>query len=101
VPDDAEDALALWDGWVAEIEDHPLDGIEYEALLDSRRDLAERLAMAGRESLWDETDAIDVRFRDATIEVADSPYTRADRSGWWWTRLPASEDFRRYLAGDY
>lgn len=51
--------------------------------------------------LWDEADAIDVRFRDVTVDVADSPYSRPGRSGWWWTRLPASEEFRRYLAGEY
>lgn len=101
MPDDAEDALARWDRWVAEIEDRALDGFEYGALLDARSDLAELLPIAGRESLWDETDAIDVRFRDVTIEVVANPYSRPDRSGWWWTRLPASEESRRYLAGDY
>jgi hypothetical protein len=101
VPDAAETALSTWEAWVAEIEDYALDEFEYEALLESRGVLAERLEMAGRESLFDQADAIDCRFRDATIEVADSPFAWRSRVGWWWSRLPASEDFRRYVLGDY
>lgn len=99
---EAVDAVALWDRWVSELEDHPLDMFEYEAMLGCRDEVAECIEIAGPSRLWDLCDAIDVRFREVTVESDASPVrAQATSTGWWWLRLPASDDALRYLLSDY
>jgi len=62
----ATEAIESWDRWVTELEDHPLDLFEYEAMLASRDALAVELEIAGVPSLWVLADDMDVRFRDVT-----------------------------------
>lgn len=95
----ADAALASWDRWVTEIEDHPLDGFEYEALLTARDRVDEELEIAGGPGLRTHGDAIDARFCEVTVEQngADSKETTA---GWWWRRLPATAEAQRYLRAD-
>ncbi|HEX3538853.1 MAG TPA: hypothetical protein VHT75_00290 [Acidimicrobiales bacterium] len=98
--DSAQAELESWRRWVAEIEDHPLDRFEYEALLASRDGLAWCIEVRGAESLRDQADEPDTRFMAVTVEVDDSEYAGLEQQ-WWRRRLPARDEFRRYLAGDY
>jgi hypothetical protein len=104
-----EAVLALWERWVEELENGPLDHFEYEGMLAAREELIDLLEMAGDPRLFDRADELDSRFIAMTIEDADSQFgpgkpgsfPDSERTGWWWNRLPASADYRRYLAGDY
>jgi len=93
--------LDRWTGWVEELEDHPLDSFEYEAALECRGDLGDALVLAGDDCLWDQADEIDIRFQAITVEDLNSPFAGAVRGEWWRRRLPRSDEYRAYLAGDY
>lgn len=73
----------------------------HEMMLAFRDEVAECIEIAGPTSLSTRCDEIDVRFRDVTIEVNDSPVRERASSGWWWLRVPASEDAVLYLRGEY
>jgi hypothetical protein len=100
VTDAANEALAAWDRWVIELEDHPLDQFEYEAMLSARDDVSQALEIAGKPALWPIADEIDARFRDVTIETTDSPYPNTNEGAWWWKRVPATGEALRYPKGD-
>ena len=95
----ADAALASWDRWVTEIEDHPLDEFEYEALLTARDRADEELEIAGDQRLWTRGDAIDARFREVTVEQNGADFNETT-VGWWWRRLPATAEAQRYLRAD-
>lgn len=94
-------AVDEWDRWVAELEDHPLDLFECEALLATRDDVAELHEIAGSPGFWSRSDEVDVRFRDVTVDSDTSPVRAATRSGWWWRRVPSGDEALRYLGGEY
>ena len=100
-----EASLDRWEAWLVELDDHPLDFYEYEALLLHRQDMERELEIAGRADLFACADALDAWFDGLTVEVADSPFAAgsgkgstsdARRTGRWWTRLPADEESRSY-----
>jgi hypothetical protein len=95
-----QQAVAEWNRWVTEIEDHALDPFEFEILLEARAALPEALEIAGSESLWEHADTIDARFVAVTIEDANSPFASPAQESWWWRRLPADDEFRRYALGE-
>lgn len=94
-------ALAAWDRWVGEIEDHPLDAFEYAEVLRVRDELVDLLEIAGSDELWEQADEVDERFRASTIDDPGMPASVASDERWWRHRLPASDEARAYLAGDY
>jgi len=53
--------LRRWAAWLEELEAHPLDSCEYEALLLHREVLHEELEIAGDEASLAEADALDAR----------------------------------------
>ena len=96
VSSQAAGKLERWRLWVEELEDHPLDLYEYEAMLMAREDLSEALEVAGDESVFSAADALDARFQAVTTEDADSPLAPGKRrvsfpdsakNGWWWSRV--------------
>lgn len=100
VHDRAKEAIESWDRWVTELEDHPLDPFEYEAMLASRDALAVELEIAGVPSLWALADEMDVRFRDVTTTGANPVTGPPTSPGWWWGRVPADPDALGYLRGE-
>jgi hypothetical protein len=102
VPDDLTHTLVdQWRAWVTELRDHPLDANEYAAMLESRDDLAERLAVTGESRAADETEDIDVEFKEITVEMEHDRFASIRGSGWWWGRLPSDEEAREYFFGRY
>ncbi len=86
---------AQWERWVDELERHALDHFEYEAMLMCRDGVVEELELAGIQALFDRVDELDARFQAVTVDDHESPFA-ARGVGWWWRRLPANEDSRRY-----
>jgi hypothetical protein len=97
--------LRRWAGWLDELEAHPLDFYEYEALLLHREVLQDELEIAGDEASFAEADALDARFDELTVVVLDSPFAAGSgegsirgelRRGRWWSRLPADAQSLSY-----
>lgn len=98
-------SLRRWATWLEELEAHPLDFCEYEALLLHREVLLDELEIAGDEASFAEADAVDARFDELTVAVLDSPFGAGSgvgsirgelRRGRWWSRLPADAQSRSY-----
>ena len=89
--------LDVWDHWVGQLEQRPLDRDSYAQLLQARSDLGEVLEVSGREDMWKTADKIDHRFNVLTERVRVSPFAADDRVGWWWNRLPLAKKYRAYL----
>jgi hypothetical protein len=102
VTDELTQALVdEWQVWVTELRDHPLDGNEYIMMLQTRDDLAERLAVTGDSRAADEAEDVDVEFREVTVEMDHAGFDSIRSSGWWWGRLPADDAARDYFLGRY
>lgn len=97
----AQALLGRWRIWVEELEHWPLDANEYRGALEARDLLGEALVLAGDDELWDLADEVDYRFKAITEEEPSSPFIRDSPQGWWWSRLPVAEEYRRYLAEDF
>lgn len=98
-------SLDRWEQWIEELEDHPLDFFEYEALLLHREGLDDELEVVGDDEMFSRADELDSRFDLLTVEVSDSPFARGsevgsvddrERKGGWRVRLPASAESREY-----
>lgn len=96
----ASASLDRWEQWIDELEDHPLDFFEYEALLLHREGLDDELEVAGDAEAFSRADELDSRFDLLTVEVSDSPFAQGSdgraKQGRWWTRLAASAESRDY-----
>ena len=95
--------MQWWAAWVEELEDHPLDQFEYLGALECRDGFQDFLASSGDTRTADLADEIDARFQDVTIE--DSRFADHFESqvgtGWWWLRLPKSQEAQAYIFRDW
>lgn len=98
-------SLQRWAVWLDELEAHPLDFYEYEALLLHREVMQDELEIVGEQASFAEADALDARFDELTVAVGDSPFAAGSgagsirddlRRGRWWSRLPADAESRSY-----
>jgi hypothetical protein len=90
------ESIVAWRRWINELEHHPLDPFEYEAMLVARDDVATDLETFGDRHLFDLVDELDHRFDAITAEdAAEVPWSRGD--GRWWARLPLDTEARAYL----
>lgn len=89
-------AVERWSGWVSELERHPLDRLEYGAILDCRDAIVTEVEVAGSQRLFADLDEIDARFVACTAESIDSPFSH-DGDGWWRSRLPSGPESLAYV----
>ncbi len=81
---------------MSELESHPLDEFEFDAMLSSRDAVADEVEAAGSLRLFAALDEIDARFAEVTVERVDTPFSRAG-AGWWRARMPADPEALAYL----
>lgn len=92
--------IGSWERWVEELEDHPLDAVEFESMLIARDGIDDGLELLNDERAFETVDDLDERFERITV-VGSHGQFRTDRPGWWWRRVPSDPEAFQRLLGNY